>query len=184
VNAHPILHTLVREPRDVRHLLIHSVEDPSATTLTQLVAGVQTLIATGTEYEMHQKANMLIREWSGDGFRHPDEHAPVFESLQRTVALATAMGYRVVHDPQYVDQRKMNLTGEVLLTQWSGRTAKSGGNYEYAFDGTTIIAQPILPPNHGVDLQPATAAEFLTILRRARTLRDAFGPTVTFFLAD
>jgi hypothetical protein len=154
------------------------------TILSQLVEGVQTRLATGTEYEMLQMADTLMREWSDEGFKRPGEHEPVFESLPRTVALATAMGYRVVYDPQHVDRREMNMTGEVLLTQWSGRTAKSGGNYEYAFDDATIIAQPILPPNHGLNLQPASTAEFLTILRRNLRLRDALGPTVTFFLAD
>ena len=179
MSAHPILHTLVKDPREVRHLLIHSVEGPSVTTLSQLIAGVQTRIATGTEYEMSQKADALMQEGANDGFRHLRERELVFESLKRTVTLVTVMGYSAVYDPQHVD-----LPGAVPLSQWSGRIAKDGGDYEYALDGRSIVAQPILPPNHGLNLRPATNAEFLTVMRDATKLRDALGPTVNFILAD
>jgi len=155
------------------------------TTLSQLVAGVQTRIATGTEYEMQKKARSLMRQWAdSEGFRFPRKDERVFESLKLTVTLVTAMRYRVVYDRQHVNPQEMNRTGAVLLTQWAGRTAKNGGDYEYALDRRSIVAQPILPPNHGLNLRPATNAEFLTVLRDAVKLRDALGPTVTFILAD
>ena len=181
-----ILHTLLKQTHggEVRHLLIHSVDSSRETNLSQLTAAVNIPIATGTEYEMGQRAETLSQDWiDNEGFRFPRERELVFEPLKHTIVLATAIGNTGVYDPKYQNIQR-NLTGKVPLSSWPGVTAKNGGAYEYAFDGMKIVAQPRLPPNHGLNLQPKTNEEFLVVLQKAVALRDAIGPTVEFLLSE
>ncbi len=177
---HPTLQTFVKRGRkyEVRHLLIAG-NDPGAKTLSKIVNGIQTRIAVGTQYEMQKQEGELMKEWSGDGFES-ERHA--FESWERTLTLLTAMNHHVIYDPQQADVRKLNLTGAVPLTEWSGRTAKDGGDYEYAFDGTKVLAQPKLPAN----AMPSytTTVEFAKALVQVSKLRESLGPLYEFILAD
>jgi hypothetical protein len=141
----------------------------------QLISGAQTEIATGTEYEMGQKADEVMQKWAGEGFRYQREREPVYEDLKSTVALAMLMGYKVVYDPTYVDMRRMNLTGAVPLAKWPGRSGKNGGGYQYAFTGTTLLASPTLPPGHGINMAPSTE-EFIQTMRQATELQKTVGP--------
>jgi hypothetical protein len=178
LTTHPTLHTFVkRDPYEVRHLLIAG-DDPGANTLSQIVAGVHNEIATGTQYEMQKREDELMRQWSIEGFKGEQR---AFESWNRTLTLLTAMGYRAIFDPQLANVQRMNLTGRVLLTQWSGRTAKGGGEYEYSFDGNTLTAQPKLPP---MTLSYKTTAEFAKAILGMSKLRDSLGPLCEFVLAD
>jgi hypothetical protein len=178
LTTHPTLHTFVkRGPYEVRHLLIAG-DDPGAKTLSQIVVGVHSEIATGTQFEMQKQEGELMRQWSTEGFKGEQR---AFESWSRTLTLLIAMGYRAIFDPQLANIQRMNLTGRVLLTQWSGRTARGGGEYEYAFDGNTLAAQPKLPP---MTFNYATTAELAKAMLEASKLRDSLGPTLTFNLAD
>lgn len=100
MNSHPRLHTLSHGAK-VRHLLIEG-DDPATKRLIQLENGVRTVVATGTEYEMGEKAKSMMRQWTkADGFkRREDGGPPVFESLQPTIALVTLMGYTKIYDPK------------------------------------------------------------------------------------
>jgi hypothetical protein len=136
MSTRPVLSTLVRDSpqREVRHLLIHLEGGPSATSLSQLISGVETHVATGTEYEMHQGAEALVKKWNDEGFRLQRKNEPVFEPLKHTIALAMRMGYTTVYDDKYrnnnlTDPKKRNLLGVVPLTEWSGVLPKSGGDY-------------------------------------------------------
>jgi hypothetical protein len=145
-------------------------------------------IADGTEYEMRQQAETLAREWiEKEGFRFPSERVPVFESLKETIKLALIMGYTVVHDNKYInnnmtDPQKRNPLGVVPLADWPGMTAKNRGGYEYAFDGSTIVARPTLPPNHGLNMKPKNAEETVAVLQKAMALQKTVGDTATFLL--
>ena len=184
--------TLVKQTpgdNEVRHLLIQESDGPGKTNLSQLTAGVQTPIATGTQFEMIQKADQLTQLWTAnEGFKFPKEGTPVFESLDRTIALAKIMGYTTVYDSKYKnltgpDPRRLNATGEVPLTGWPGqRSGKSGGGYEYAFEGMKIIANPALPRDHGLNMAPKTNEEFFAVMKQAIALKAAIGPTVEFLL--
>src|SRR3982074_1379498 len=101
MNDYPTLHTMVKDarrdaPHEVRHLLIHPVEGPSSEVLTNVISGVQSEIATGKHYEMEQKADAVMQEWAGEGFRYQREHDPAWEDLKSTVTLAILMGFTVV----------------------------------------------------------------------------------------
>ena len=175
-----IEYTLVKDrPRkkEVRHLLIHPVDAPSVVNLSQLIAGVETPIATGTEYEMRQKANAVMRQWKEQGFEL--ERDPVFAPLRHTIALARSMGYTFVYDPR---DGMRNLLDKVPLAEWTGITPKIGGGYEYAFEGTTMTARPTLPPNHGLNMSPKTTDEMVQVMKAATELQNQVGPTVTFVL--
>lgn len=177
---YPTLHTMVKDaqsgsPHEVRHLLIHSVEGPGVTVLTKLVSGVQSEIGTGTQYETGQKADAVMQEWAGEGFRYQRDREPAYEDLKSTITLAMLMGYRVVFDPDYRDVRRRNLTGAVPLAQWPGRSGKNGGGYQYAFTGTTIIAFPTLPPGHGINMAPSRE-EFVRVMQQVIALQETVGP--------
>ena len=180
MNDHPTLNTFVKRGRnyEVRHLLI-SGDDPGVKTLSKIVNGVEARIAVGTQYEMQKQEYELMKEWSGDGFE-PERQA--FESWPRTLTLLTAMNYHNIFDPKLVDMQRLNLTGRVSLAQWKGRSTTDGGEYEYALDGMTIIAQPKLPSN--LVLNHKTTAEFVKAMQETVKLRDSLGPTWTFMLAD
>jgi hypothetical protein len=168
---HPTLHTFVkRDPYEVRHLLLGG-NDPGANSLTQIIAGVHSEIATGTQYEMHKRENELMQEWINEGFK---EEERAYESWSRTLVLLTAMGYPAIFDPQ-----PRNPVNAVPLARWSGRTAQNGGEYIYAFDGNTLSAQPKLPPMK-LNSDTGFAKQMLTVSR----LQASLGPSLTFYLAD
>jgi hypothetical protein len=172
MTTHPTLHTFVKGDRhEVRHLLIAG-DDPGANTLSQIVDGVHSEIATGTQYEMQKREGELIQQWSAGGFRKKEQ---AFEPWSRTLTLLTAMGYHTIFDPQ-----PRNPINRVLLTRWAGRTAKNGGEYLYAFDGNRLTAQPKMPSM----TLGKTPAEFGKTLLEASKISDSLGPTITFTLAD
>lgn len=118
MHDYPTLHTMVKDatktsPHEVRHLVVVPVDGSEVTVLMQLVSGTQTEIATGTEYEMGQKADAVMQGWAGEGFRFQREREPAYEDLKSAVTLAMLMGYKVVYDAAYADVRRMNLTGAV-----------------------------------------------------------------------
>jgi hypothetical protein len=179
MHDYPTLHTMVKDvtktsPHQVRHLVVVPVDGSKVTVLMQLISGTQTEIATGTEYEMGQKADAVMQEWAGEGFRFQREREPAYEDLKSAVTLAMLMGYKVVYDPTYVDMRRMNLTGAVPLPKWPGRAGKNGGGYLYAFTGTTLVASPQLPPGHGINMAPSTE-EFIQTMRRVKELQKTVG---------
>jgi hypothetical protein len=109
---------------------------------------------------------------------------PNFGSLKEAVALATASGYKIIYDNRHKStQPPFNITGAVCLSKWPGLTGKNGGGYEYAFTGTTIIARPTLPPDHGMNLRPKDNKETLEVLRQAAQILEEVGPTAEFLLA-
>lgn len=168
-------------PHQIRHLIVVPVDGAKVTVLMQLVSGTQTEIATGTEYDMGQKADSVLLEWAKEGFRYQREREPAYEDLKSTVSLATLMGYKVVYDPTYVNVRRMNFTGAVPLAEWPGRLGKNGGAYQYAFTGTTILASPTLPPGHGINMAPSTE-EFIQTMRQATELQKTVGAFVELVL--
>jgi hypothetical protein len=180
VNSHPRLHTLSRGAK-VRHLLIDG-DDPAAKSLIQLENGVRTVVATGTEYEMGEKAKSMIRRWTKtEGFkRREDGGPPVFESLQPTMTLVTLMGYTKIYDPK--QKKGRNLLGEVPLAQWPGWRDKNGADYEYGFTGTTIYGQPKVTAKHGLNMTPKTDEELFAALKKAIAIRKSLGPENTFII--
>lgn len=178
---YPTLHTMVKDatggsPHEVRHLLIHSLERPGVTVLTKLVSGVQSEVGTGKQYEMEQKADEVMQEWAGEGFRYQREREPAYEDLKSTVTLAMLMGYEVVFDPDYRDVRRMNPIGQVPLAKWPGKVGKNGGGYQYAFTGTTILASPTLPRGHGINMTPSSNEEFVRVMQQSIALQKTVGP--------
>jgi len=173
LTTHPTLLTFVKQgPYEVRHLLIAG-DDPGAKTLSRIVSGVHTEIAAGTQYEMQKREGELVKQWSSEGFRKQEQ---AFESWSLTLTLLTAMGYHAIFDPQ-----PTNPINRVLLTRWAGRTAKNGGEYQYAFDGNRLTAQPKLPP---MSLKGKTPVESAKAILEASKISDSLGPTITFTLAD
>jgi hypothetical protein len=174
---------LRKAPYEVRHLLIRSIDGTRVTTLAQLISVSETLIATGTEYEMKQKAEALTEEWAREGFHFPSKNEQAWDSLVALVALLTLMGYSVVYDPDYVNLQKGNVTGAVPLAQWPGKHGKKGGGYRYAFMGTTLLAWPTqLPAGHGINMEPATSEEFMRTMQQAVKLQREIGPGYEFVL--
>jgi hypothetical protein len=64
LDHYPILHTM-HKGSQVRHLLLLG-NIPGANKLIQLIDGVETTIATGTQYEMDQDAMSTIRQLGKD----------------------------------------------------------------------------------------------------------------------
>jgi hypothetical protein len=184
----PILHaTLTNAPgTEVRHLLIYFVNGARETRLVQLSNGLETPIATGTQYEMSQKADAVARLWiTNEGFKRPKENF-VFEPLERTVALAMKMGFTIVYDPSYAKidpPRSFNLTGAVPLNSWPGMTPKNGGGYVYAFDQMRLYARPTLPPNHELNVVPSDPKEVPAYLAKVSAFLETVGPFREFILA-
>jgi len=171
----PTLHTL-HKGASVRHLLIEG-DDPAAKTLSKLENAVRTVVATGTHYEMDQKAMALIQEWcEKDDFRWRGDDARVWESLQDVVALAKLMGHTSLRDPQYITSPALP------LDRWQGCKDKYGDDYQYAYTGMTIEACPRVTTKHGVNLTPATNQEALVELSKIAQIREALGPDRTFLL--
>ena len=156
------------------------------TTLAEVAEGVEREIATGTQFEMTQKADALVQEWvTRNGFKHRAPDDPVFEPLDRTISLAKKMGYTTIYDPRSQNLNptggRLNLTGQVPLTRWEGMTPKGGGGYVYALDGMKILARPTLPANHGLNMSP-TREELPTVLLKAAKALSAVGPFAEFIL--
>src|SRR6266702_2691919 len=107
----PTLFTLYERSR-VRHLLIEG-SDPGEMSLCQLVDGVRTVVATGTQYEMDKKAHSVMQEWMGqEGFEYKKQgDPPVFEPLKHAITLAMLMGHTKVVDPKC--KQGLNLLGQV-----------------------------------------------------------------------
>jgi len=186
MNDYPTLHTMVKDAtmtstHEVRHLIAVPVDGSKVSVLRQLASGTQTEIATGTEYEMGQKADSIMQEWAKGGFRYQRKREPAYEDLNSTVTLAILMGYKVVYDPTYVDARRMNLTGAVPLAKWPGCSDKNGCGYQYAFTGTTILASATFLPHHGINLA-SSAEEFIQKMRQAVELQKTVRSLVELIL--
>lgn len=169
----------------MRHLLIDLVDGAHETNLVRLSDGLETPIATGTQYEMQQKADALVQLWiTNEGFKLPPNDKPVFEPLERTVALAMRMGFTIVWDPRFrkLDRPPLNPTGAVPLATWPGLTPENGGGYEYAFDQMRLHARPTLPPGHELGIAPSDPKEFAAFVLKATALLDAVGPRGEFLL--
>jgi hypothetical protein len=184
----PILHATLTKPagNEVRHLLIYLVDGARETRLDQLSAGSETAIATGTQYEMEQKADALAQLWiTNEGFKRQPQDEFVFEPLERTVALAMKMGFTIVFDPSYtkMDRPHFNLTGAVPLSTWRGMTPKNGGGYAYALDQMRLHARPTLPPNHELNVGPSDPKEFPAYLVKVSAFLKTVGPFAEFTLA-
>ena len=164
----------------MRHLLIEG-SDAGAISLCQLVNGVHTIVATGTQYEMDKKAQSMMAEWAQEGFKYKrDGDPPIFEPLKDAVALAILMGYTKVVDPKHKQQS--NFLGQVPLASWQGWKDKSGTDYEYGFTGATLYGQPKVTTKHGVNMTPKDNAEFLASLKKVIEIRKALGPEHEFLL--
>jgi hypothetical protein len=174
MNRHATVYTL-HHRSTVRHLLIEG-DDNGAKTLSKLEDGERTVVATGTHYEMDQKATSVMREWiKNEGFRYrKDGDPPVFESLEAIVALTTSVGYQHIYDPNYKTMR--NMLGQVPLAQWQGRKDTLGNDCEYGFTGTTIYVQPRVTANHGVNMKPKDNQELMETFRKAIAIRKSLGP--------
>lgn len=174
MNRHARVYTL-HKGSAVRHLLIEG-DDNAAKTLSKLEDGERTVVATGTHYEMDQKATSLMGEWmKNEGFKYrKDADPPVFESLKAVVALTTLVGYQHVYDPKCKNMR--NMTGLVPLAHWQGWKDTLGNDYEYGFTGTTIFVQPRVTANHGVNMRPKDNQELMETFRKAIAVRKSLGP--------
>lgn len=165
----------------MRHLLIEG-SDPGAMNLCQLVDGVHSVVATGKQYEMEEKAHSVMTEWkTEEGFEYKkDGDPPVFEPLKHAIALAMLMGHTKVVDPKHKQPR--NPLGQVPLASWQGWKDKSGADYEYGFTGSTLYGQPKVTAKHGVNMTPKDNTEFLASLKKVVEIRKALGPEHEFLL--
>jgi hypothetical protein len=184
----PILYATVSKDSEseIRHLLIYLLDGARVTRLVELADGVEREIATGTQFEMTQKADALVQEWVTDhGFKYRPTADPAFEPLDRTISLAKKMGYTIIYDPRSQNFNptggRLNLTGAVPLTEWKGMTPKGGGGYVYALDGMKILARPTLPANHGLNMSP-TREEVPAVLLKAAKALNTVGPFAEFIL--
>src|SRR5713101_1378488 len=135
---------------EVRHLLIIFANGSAETQLVQFTNGVESIIATGTEYETKLQADTLAQVWNEDEkFECLPQGTFAFEPLERTVPLAMKLGFTLVYDERFKtkDWPNPNFTGAVPLSKWPGLTAKNGGGYNYALDQMRLYAQPTLPPS-------------------------------------
>jgi len=177
--------SLTRTP-EVRHLIWFFDNGPAKTRLVQFSGGVETPIATGTQYEMEQEALVVLNRWKEEGFDFPGKKQPVFERLDWTIALTMKLGHTHLIDPslQQLDRLPLNPTGLVPLAKWTGMSAKNGGSYEYALDHMTLCASPRLPPNHELLtlIPPIGTKEFVAYLLAYTEAAKAVGPTRNFVL--
>jgi len=125
--------------------------------------------------------------WQNEGFQcqQLDQQHLVFETLRAVIALAQKMGFRTIYDQKRyrnLDLRRgpINATGEVPLATWPGLTTKSGGAYEYAFDGMHLYCQPTLPGSAERDL--AIGDSNLDFLKKFMELRNEQGPVEELLL--
>ena len=179
MNAWSIRWTLEKHKpvHEVRRLLVHLVNGPGLTTLSQLIGAANTDIATGTQYEMEQRADSLARTLLKEGFESPSENSPPpYESLEAVIKISSTIGHTQISIPN-----RVNPIGAVPLTQWRGLVPKNNGSYEYAFDGFYIHAQGALPPNHNLTC-PNDTKEWPSFLAKIKALREAVGPPGKFLL--
>jgi hypothetical protein len=180
----PWLYATLTKGKEVRHLLILFLNGSAATELVQLSDGFDSSIATGTEYEMKEKADSIVQLWvTQDNFARPREGF-AFESLARTIALAMKMGYTTVYDRSYakMDRPPFNLTGAVSLSTWPGMSPKNGGGYEYALDQMRLHARPTLPPSPEPLIAPSGGKEFAAFVLKHKAILDTVGPFAEFIL--
>jgi hypothetical protein len=182
MTSHPMLDTFVRRgPYEVRHLLLGG-DDPGANTLVQIAAGVRTVIATGTQYEMQKRQDELMQQWGTEGFQH---EKLAFEPWSHVRTLLTEMGYLALFDPQLTkNPKKMNLTGRVLLSQWTGRRAKDGTEYDYGFDGNTLSAYPRVPSHVARMLEGKKGPELIAAMSEIVKYQNSLGPSFEFVVSD
>jgi hypothetical protein len=173
-----ILYSLVKDElaREVRHLLLREVNGASDTALSYMAHGVNIGLESGTEYEMNQKAQSLAEQWKQQsGFRLPRKNEKIFEPLVNIVQLARACAFQFVYG-------NSSIAAAIPLERWKGLTGKNGAPYEYAFEGMKIIAQPVFPADHGLNLHPSTNAETIEMMKQVVELRNSIGPTEEFVL--
>lgn len=175
LDQQPSLYSL-HKGSTVRHLLVEG-NDPGAKTLSRLDNGVRTVVATGTHYEMDQKAMALIQEWcENEGFKwRSDDGAPVWESLQGVVALAKLMGHTNLYEATHI------FGTAVPLDRWQGCRDKNGDDYQYGYTGTMIEALPRVTAKHGINMSPSNE-ELFAMLSKSIEIRKALGPNRRFML--
>jgi len=162
---------------EVRRLIIQLVNGPGETTLSQLIGAAQTDIATGTQYEMRQQADILAQAWLKEGFESPPENSPPpYESLDAVIKISSIMGHTQISIPN-----RLNPIGAVPLTQWRGLVPTNNGSYEYAYDGFYIHAQGALPPDHDLTV-PTDIKEWPAFFAKVEAFREAVGPRGKFLL--
>jgi hypothetical protein len=175
VSTRPTLYTL-DNLLTVRHLLIEG-DDPGAKTLSKLENGVRTVVATGTHYEMDEKALALVQEWcQKEDFSWRNDDAPVWESLREIVALAKLMGHTSLHDAQRMFEPA------VPLDHWQGCRDKRGDDYQYAYTGTMIEAWPKVTAKHGISMALSNTQEMAAQLAKIIEIRKGLGPERKFML--
>ena len=162
----------------MRHLLIE-VDDPGAKTLSRLDNGVRSVIATGTLYEMDERAMSLVEEWgTKEGFKYRGHNdPPAWECLRDIIVLTKIMGHTTLYD---ATNRPFPVP--IPLDHWQGCKDKNGDDYQYGYTGTTIEACPRVTSQHGINMTPATNEELLAEMRKAITIRKALGPERKFIL--
>jgi hypothetical protein len=162
---------------EARHLLIEFVNGSRETKLIQMSNGSDTILDTGTEYDMTQKADALARDWKiNEGFTTPKQNEYVFEPLQRTIALAMRLGFTILFD----QRGKLPVT--VPLNTWPGLTAKNSGIYVYAFNQEQILAWPTLPLDHPLSAFPADSKDHVNHLAKINNFLNTVGAAETFTL--
>lgn len=173
------------DKKEVRHLLIVFVNGSSETQLVQFADGVESTIATGTEYETKLQADTLAQAWSAaEGFERLSQGKFAFELLERTVALAIRLGFSVIYDERFkrTNLPNPNFIGAVSLSKWPGMTAKNGGGYIYALDQMRLYAQPTLPPSLTPLIAPTDGKTFAAFVLKQKAALDAVGPFAEFVL--
>ena len=179
--------TLTKANHDARYLIIQSVDGSRVTNLSQMSGGVETLLGTGTEYEMRTKADELIKSWTKDeGFKWLSDRELAWESLPKVIALAKRMGFAAIYDGRFKQMQRppFNPMGVIQLDSWPGMTPKNGGGYEYALGLLTLHARPTPPPNSLPTVSPTDGKEFAAFLLKHLELLKSVGPTVEFILSD
>lgn len=183
-NHGPTLYATVQKGKEVRHLLIISVDGSRVTQLIQLIHGVEELIGTGTEFEIKETADGRLKLWAEqEGFQTP-RTGYAFESLESTIAVATKMGFSVIYDERFKNTVRppFNLTGAVPLAGWPGIEGKNGGTYVYALDQMRLYAHPTLSPTHPLSLAPSGTSDFAGYLLKVQHELDLVGPRTEFLL--
>jgi hypothetical protein len=176
LNERPTLYT-VEKGSTVRHLIIEG-DDPAAKTLSKLENGVRTDVATGTHYEMDEKAMALIKDMcQKEDFSWKNDDAPVWESKREIVALLKLMGHTSLHDARDIT------TPDIPLDRWQGCKDKNGDDYSYWYTGTTVVASPRVTAKHGISTVLSTnTQELMAQLAKIVKIRKALGPERTFLL--
>ena len=169
----------------MRHLLILFLNGSAATELVQMSDGVESSIATGTEYEMKQRAEAMAQMWIKDEkFTRLASDKFEFESLDRTISLAMKMGFTIVYDQRFkkMEWPNPNFTGAMPLSSWPGMAAQNGGSYEYALDQMTLHARPTLPPSPEPLVAPTGGQEFAAFMLKHMAALKNVGPFADFIL--